>query len=265
MSEFPFLLIYLQMIRGHFPPDWIQRGGSNLLFIEGNIGASKTTFLQALNTKSSWKVNLEPTEMWREFPINTTTKGGQSIKDYFQQTPSGLSKNLLEGIYFGGVRNFTFQSMLINYYLDTISKELSQTQSNLAFERGLCSSHFFFTNIHRQLGTIDEIEGTVLDRQFQTASEFLNKAWKDRRVTFVYLKDTTKACLERVNLRGRSEEKQISHDFLQNLSEIHDTFFDAMQFQDSYGAIQMNLEHYTKDSHINHAMMVTDLLSVLDA
>jgi deoxyadenosine/deoxycytidine kinase len=253
------------MIRGHFPPDWIQRGGSNLLFIEGNIGASKTSFLQALNTKSSWKIHLEPTGMWRKFPINTKTEVGQSVKNNFRQTPSGFYKNLLEGIYFGGVRNFTFQSMLINYYLDTISKELSQSQSNLAFERGLCSSHHFFTNIHRQLGTIDEIEGTVLDRQFQTANEFLNKAWKDRRVTFVYLKDTTKACLERVNKRGRWEEKQISHVFLQDLAEIHDTFFDAMQFQDSYGAIQMNLEHYTKNGHINHAMMVTDLLSVLDA
>jgi hypothetical protein len=75
--------------------------------------------------------------------------------------------------------------MLIDYYLDTISKELSQSQSNLAVERGLCSSQHFFTNIHRRLGTIDEIEGTVLDRQFQTANEFLNKAWKDRRVTFL--------------------------------------------------------------------------------
>jgi deoxyadenosine/deoxycytidine kinase len=106
------------------------------------------------------------------------------------------------------------------------------------------------------------VEGTVLDKQFKTANELLNKAWKDRRVTFVYLKDTTQACLERAYRRGRPEEKLIDHDILQSLSEIHDTFFNAMHFQDSYGAIQMDLKHYTKDNHIDHAMMVTDLLSV---
>jgi deoxyadenosine/deoxycytidine kinase len=202
--------------------------------------------------------------MWRKFSINTTAKDYLSTQDYFQQIPSGLSQNLLEGIYFGGVRNFTFQSLLLNYYLDKISKELLQVRTDLAFERGLFSSHFFFSNVHRQQGTIDAIEGTVLDRQFQTANEFLHEAWKDRRVTFVYLKDETQAYLERVHLRGRPEEKQINYSFLQNLSEIHDKFFNTMKYQDSYGAIQMNLEHYTKDGYINHELMVTDLLSVLD-
>jgi deoxyadenosine/deoxycytidine kinase len=177
------------MIRGHFPQNWVQREGRNLLFIEGNIGASKSSFLRALSAKQSWKVHLEPTQMLRNFSKNTTAKDYQLTQDYFQQIPSGLTQNLLDGIYFGGMRIFTFQSLLINYFLDKISKELLQVQTDLAFERGLFSSHFFFSNHHRRQGTIDAVEGTVLDKQFQTASEFLHEAWKDRRVTFVYLKD----------------------------------------------------------------------------
>jgi deoxyadenosine/deoxycytidine kinase len=253
------------MMSGHFPPDWIRRSGSNLLFIEGNLGATKTNFLQALDARAPWTVHQEPTDLWRQFPINTLTEVGQSVNNHFRQTPSGLSKNLLEGIYFGGVKNFTFQSMLINYYLDTISKEMTRCQSNLAFERGIYSSHHFFTNIHRQMGSINEVEGTVLDRQFQTAHELLDKAWKDRRVTFVYLKDTTEACLKRIHERGRWEEEHVRQGFLEELARTHDTFFEAMQSQDYYGAIQINLRHYTNNGHINHSVMVTDLLSVLGA
>jgi deoxyadenosine/deoxycytidine kinase len=188
----------------------------------------------------------------------------ESTKDYFRQIPLGQTKNLLRGVYFGGVPLYAFQSMLMNYYLDKISKELVNRQMNLAFERSLFSCQFFFTEYHKQRGTINDLEGTVLDRQFVTASEILHRDWRNRKVTFVYLREEAPACLERVQTRGRPEEDQIQIDFLESLSILHDNFFDTMMSQQTYGFVQIDLGQYNVDGLVNHKQMAEDLLSILD-
>jgi hypothetical protein len=36
------------MMKGHFPEEWILREGKNLVFMEGNLGSTKTSFLHVL-------------------------------------------------------------------------------------------------------------------------------------------------------------------------------------------------------------------------
>jgi deoxyadenosine/deoxycytidine kinase len=252
------------MMKGHFPEEWISREGKDLVFVEGNLGSTKSSFLHVLGEGNrSWEVFKEPTCLLRNFPFNRMVRNYESTEDFFRQIPSGRAGNLLEKIYYGGVPIHTFQSMLMNCYLDKVSKELINKQMNLAFERTPFSCQFFFTEYHKLKGTIDELQGTILDRQFATASEILHKNWEDRRVTFVYLKEEAPVCLERVRVRGRPEENQVKIDFLESLSILHNNFFDTMMFQQTYGYIQIDLGQYKEDGVINHKQMMGDLLSIL--
>jgi hypothetical protein len=84
-----------------------------------------------------------------------------STENFFRQVPSGQAKNLLEKVYHDGIAISTFQSLLMNFYLEKVRKELMNKQTNLAFERSLFSCQFFFTEYHKLKGTIEEIQGEL--------------------------------------------------------------------------------------------------------
>ena len=164
-----------------------------MIFVEGNIGTGKSTFLNKLSQK--YKVILEPVDEWTK-------------------TRNSNGKNLLEEFYSDPSRNaYLFQSIAFRSRMKNIVH-----QDSCLIERSIYTDKNVFAKTCREDGLINDIEWNDYIGWF----DWLSNEFHIKPHGFVYLRCDPEISFERIKHRKRSGEETISFDYLKKLHDKHD-------------------------------------------
>ena len=169
-----------------------------MLLLEGNIGAGKSTVGRMLKASSSFDFIEEPVDIWQR----------------------GFASNLLDMFYQDMDRwAFTFQIVAFITRAKTWQEVLALTDhSQVVLERSIFTDRYVFaTNMHR-LGSMSDSEWQV----YCGLWDFLVANYCVEPDCILYLRTPAVECLERIKIRDRSEEVGISLEYLGQLEALHD-------------------------------------------
>lgn len=174
------------------------RGDRQMILLEGNIGAGKTTVGKTLAASGEFGFIEEPTAAWRE----------------------GYAANMLELFYNDPHRwAFTFQTCAFVTRAKTWKEMLALTDhSRVVLERSIyCDRYIFAENCHRT-GLMSPAEHQL----YCGLWDFLVADYSVQPDLILYLRTPAAACLERIKARDRAEESGITLDYLLQLEGLHD-------------------------------------------
>lgn len=170
----------------------------SMYFLEGNIGAGKTSLGKALKESNHYEFLEEPVDQWKE----------------------GFANNLFEMFYKDMNRwSFTFQIMAFITRAKTWAEILDKIEGdNVVLERSIFTDrHVFAKNLYA-VGAMNDSEWQV----YQQLWDFLALNYCERPSKIIYLRTPAEICLERIKMRGRSEEQEMPLDYLKRLEDLHD-------------------------------------------
>jgi deoxyadenosine/deoxycytidine kinase len=164
-----------------------------MIFVEGNIGTGKSTFLTHLSNE--FKVILEPVDEWT-------------------QMKNANGKNILEEFYSDPVRNaYLFQSIAFRSRMKNIVHK-----DDALIERSIYTDRNVFAKTCREDGLIGDIEW----HDYVSWFDWLTTEFQVRPKGFIYLRCEPEVSLERIKKRNRSGEENISLEYLTKLHVKHD-------------------------------------------
>jgi thymidylate kinase len=164
-----------------------------MIFVEGNIGTGKSTFLTQLSKE--FKVVLEPVDEWS----NMKNANGKNILEEFYSDPS---------------RNaYLFQSIAFRSRMKNIVHK-----EDAFIERSIFTDRNIFAKTCREDGLIGDIEWSDYVSWF----DWLTTEFQVQPKGFVYLRCEPEVSLERIKKRNRPGEENISLEYLKKLHKKHD-------------------------------------------
>jgi deoxyadenosine/deoxycytidine kinase len=168
-----------------------------LLFVEGNIGAGKSTFLKMIEQNIPATVTLEPCDEW--------------------QNVSG--ENLLGAYYQDGIRwGALFQIYASMTRVRKQQAESLKTDTLQIMERSWYCDRYCFQKIMYDLGFLDNLSRSVVQELWDFGIVSAPKP-----VGFIYLRVEPEVCMDRMKHRARGEESGVSLDYLQRLHDYHES------------------------------------------
>jgi deoxyadenosine/deoxycytidine kinase len=171
--------------------------------IEGNIGAGKSTFLKKISSELQCEFLLEPCAEWQD--IN-----GYNLLDEFY-------KNIKRWAY-------SFQLYAFLTRVESIEKKLETIKGNFFIsERSIFADRYVFGDVCYNDGNMSELEWNMYTKWFDWTIERNSK--RILPSAFIYLKVNPELSYQRVNLRGRAEEKSLPIEYLTKLDEKYDLLF----------------------------------------
>lgn len=164
-----------------------------LVSLEGNISSGKSNMIEYLKTKDNndFTIIEEPILLW------------QNVK----------TKNLLKDMYMNN-KNYIFQQYALLTRYELQQKHISQ---NVIMERSFLSSQIFIQNSY-EMNLLDETEKYILDKHLHIFQNNSNKL-----THIIYLYTNPEIALQRIQIRNRLEENNITLQYLQNLHYQHET------------------------------------------
>ena len=178
-----------------------------MIYIEGNIGAGKSTFLELFkeylvqNLPGS-KVLPEPVQAWME----TQDSNGKSILQHYYEDQKKYG--------------FTFQMNAFISRVNEIEEIRKENLQHLFVERSVYTDKNVFTLTNYKNGNINEIEHEVYQQWFNVFTEKFNL----RPKAYIYLKTSPETCAVRIKRRDRTGESSIPLEYLRELHILHDTW-----------------------------------------
>ena len=181
------------------------------IFIEGNIGAGKSTLTQILENrfKDDCIAVLEPVDEWNDLKNND-------------------GSTLLE-LFYGDLKKYSylFQSVAFRTRIKKFNDHVEKGNYKFGFfERSIYADrHCFAVNCYESK-LMNDIEWTDYKAWF----DWLEESFKlpEKITGFIYLKTDPKVVYKRIASRNRSEESQISLDYLITLDNKHDKMINQM-------------------------------------
>ena len=169
------------------------------VYIEGNIGSGKSTFLNIMKQHLDIQVIYEPHELWQNV-------GGH---------------NLLQQFFLDQKRwSFTLQDYVMITRIDQLKEAKAHNHGKTfeCVERSVFSGRYCFAQTMVDMGILSELEWA------------LYKILWDRDVDglvpdpagFIYLITPASICYERIKQRGRTAENPVTLDYLKGLEAQHD-------------------------------------------
>ncbi len=180
-----------------------------MIYIEGNIGAGKSTFLELFkeylvqNLPGS-KVLPEPVQAWME----TQDSNGKSILQHYYEDQKKYG--------------FTFQMNAFISRVNEIEEIRKENLQHLFVERSVYTDKNVFTLTNYKNGNINEIEHEVYQQWFNVFTEKFNLKPK----AYIYLKTSPETCAVRIKRRDRTGESSIPLEYLKELHILHDTWLE---------------------------------------
>ncbi|KAJ8735298.1 hypothetical protein PYW07_006918 [Mythimna separata] len=172
------------------------------VFVEGNIGSGKTTFLEHFRRFEDITLLTEPVEEWRNL------KGWNLLDLMYKDTAKWA---------------MTFQSYVSLTMLD-MHRRPTPTPVKL-MERSLYSARYCFVEHMMRSGTLHPAEFAVLDEWFRF---IMNQIHIDADL-IVYLKTTPAVVYERIKKRARSEEQCVPLSYIEELHKLHEDWLITRQ------------------------------------
>ncbi|XP_061762596.1 deoxyguanosine kinase, mitochondrial isoform X2 [Nerophis ophidion] len=188
--------------------------------IEGNIAVGKSTFTRLLKAAcQDWEVVTEPVSQWQNIDSGPSkgTSGASA-----QKTVS----NLLDMMYRDPQRwSYTFQTYAC---MTRFKTQLQPPPAHLlssqgtpvqVYERSIYSDRYIFALNMYELGCINATEWAI----YQDWHSLLVEKFGHRVALegIIYLKAPPEKCMERLERRGRPEEKTVELDYLNKLHQQH--------------------------------------------
>jgi deoxyadenosine/deoxycytidine kinase len=189
---------------------------SMLLSIDGNIGCGKSTLIDSLQ-------KLKETNIIDEhFDRNIINK-----LVYFQETINiwntivDDNKTLLEQYYENQKKyGFCFQMMVILARITELKKIIKlNPDSIIVMERSFYSDKYIFLDMLYDKTIIDTYEYQIYNLWFESIVKDLPTHY------YLYLTSTPERCIEKIQLRNRTGEQNIKLEYLDELHNYHEKFF----------------------------------------
>ena len=175
-----------------------------IISIEGNIGVGKSSFIDILKSKINCEVVPEPVNMWL------------NIKD-------NNNKNILQTFYDDIQRwGYTFQNVACITRMMMIEDTIRNSNSPYIFlDRSLGTDKNVFELMLYENDNINQLEHNIYNLWINFYNNYVRK---DKMNKIIYLQSTPEVCQERIKIRGREEEKNISIDYLIKLHNYHENW-----------------------------------------
>jgi deoxyadenosine/deoxycytidine kinase len=170
---------------------------SSLIYVEGIIGAGKTTFVQNISkTLTNIKTITEPVESWQ--------RDGILDKFYKDMKRWALS----------------FQLRIIHDKTEVLNNLPQHENDIYIVERSIYSDSCFTNTLH---------DSNLLDPFDFKLSNDVRKTYEERMKIqpslIIYLRTPLETCMERVKSRNRKEEQDLTSEYQETLLSHHDTLF----------------------------------------
>ena len=177
------------------------------LYIEANIGAGKTTFINKLEKYFNSSDNIiclrEPVEEW----INLKDSKGDNILNYFYSNQERWS--------------YTFQMNAFMTRIQSINNNCKKNKINF-IERSIYTDKNCFALLCKENNSINDIEWSLYENWFK----WLNNKFDVEPTGYIYIKTTPETCYERIKKRNREEEKSIPLEYLKQLNDKHEIWME---------------------------------------
>lgn len=162
-----------------------------MIALHGNIGSGKSTLIKQIAMLDERYIPyLEPVDTWQNI---------------------GLLHLLYKAPY---TYAFKFQTLALLSRLKQYSEFIDNKNNNIMiWERG-CESDKIFQKILTKHGYLSQLDNDILQ-----------ESYKPRATLNIYIRTPPEVCLHRILSRGRTEENNISFEYLQELHEEHDKVF----------------------------------------
>jgi len=164
------------------------------IFIEGNIGVGKSTFINKIRCKYQDQFNYieEPIEEWTEHVIDNSETKINYLSLYY----SNQAKY-----------SFLFQCLALLSLINNKPK-----RKNNIIERSIYSCIYVFSkNLYNNK--------VISFEEYEFLKLWKKKQYKETDFKIIYLEDTVENCLERIKKRNRPEEKNITIEYLKQLED----------------------------------------------
>ena len=178
-----------------------------LIYIEGNIGCGKSTFLNILQNylsihNKSLSFISEPVDDWQT-----------QIDDDKQ--------NILQKFYSDQNRwSFTFQ---MNSFISRIQKIENNKKDISIVERSVFTDRYCFANNCYESGDMTKLEYDIYCKW----NDWLVGSFNVTPKGYIYLKTSPEICCDRINIRARSEEDSIPLEYLKKLHNNHEYWLNS--------------------------------------
>lgn len=168
-------------------------------FIEGNIGAGKSTFLSSVGRFLNAQSVFEPCHAWQDV---------------------GGAGNILHAFYQDGKRwAYTFQSYaFITRVLEQEKNSQQHPGALQLLERSVYSDRYCFAKNAYETELMTPLEWGLYREWF----EWLVQSRLAKPAGFIYLKTDPSVCFERLSRRARVEEQAVPIEYLQRLHAKHE-------------------------------------------
>ena len=183
------------------------------LYIEANIGAGKTTFINKLEKYFENNKDIvclrEPVDEW----INLKDSEGNNILNYFYKDTKRWS--------------YTFQ---MNAFMTRIQSINNKCKNEINFiERSIYTDRNCFALLCKENGSINDIEWGLYQNWF----DWLNDKFNVEASGYIYIKTSPETCYERIKKRDRKEESDIPLEYLKQLDCKHEEWMNKEMKKDN--------------------------------
>lgn len=173
------------------------------LYIEANIGAGKTTFINKLKHKYVNDNNIvcieEPVDDW----MKLKDSNNNNILNMFYHNPKRWA--------------YTFQTNAFISRIECINRKYKTNKINF-IERSIYTDKNCFALICKEKGYMNQIEWNLYNNCF----EQLKNKFNIEPSGYIYIKTSPETCYERIKKRNRGEEYNITLEYLKDLDDKHD-------------------------------------------
>jgi len=181
-----------------------------IIYIEGNIGTGKSTFIEKLHsylnkfdaTQLNVKLVLEPVDEW----LKTEDSDGQNILQKFYGNQEKWA--------------FTFQ---MNSFISRVKKIQDEFNDNykdtlLFVERSIFTDRHCFAKLCYENGKMTKLDYDIYCKW----NDWLSEQFKVKPDAYIYLRCEPSENVKRIKERARNSEESIPIEYLESLHEKHD-------------------------------------------
>jgi deoxyadenosine/deoxycytidine kinase len=177
-----------------------------IIFIEGNVAAGKTTALNHIRHRTSALVIEEPVRVWQNVPAK----------------PESL--NLL-GHFYQDLKKYGFcfqtYAFLSRMKLLLEAFQTNPNTSTIICERSIFTDREVFLESLTDAGLVTSMEQATYHALWDFWISLMRPYFQGIKVRFLYLNCPPEKALEHVVQRARQEEKEINIDYLTSLDQRH--------------------------------------------
>ena len=179
-----------------------------IITIEGNIGVGKSTFIKLFAKRFANSVLVdEPVDLWK------------SVKDD--------SGNNMLGIFYSDIQRwaYTFQNMAYVTRMMKIEETIRENKYEYIFlDRSLGTDRNIFEQMLYDDKKINEVEHQIYNLWVNFYQKFVRP---EQSGPIIYLRAEPEISFERIQKRGREEEKNITLEYLKKIHQYHEKWLNT--------------------------------------